>query len=105
VASAFLPLARNHASQPLRIDEGAVAGLADSCAAYAAHLCETHVGERGGVTVSMALAFHSARAEDVIGTGVVTSRVAGSYIAVVEVSGATSGASAASGFAVYRLPG
>lgn len=103
-ARALLPQARNRALQPSRVDEGAVAGLADSCAAYAAHLCQTGVGDRGGLTVSMALAFHSVREEDLIGAGVVTGHAAGCYLSVVEVVGAASGISAASGFAVYRLP-
>lgn len=104
VARALLPRVRNRAAHPGRVDEGAIAGLADSCAAYAAHLCDTGVGERGGVTVSMALAFHSSREEDLIGAGVVTGRAAGCYLATVDVRGAASGISAASGFAVYRLP-
>ena len=103
-ARALLPQARNRAMDPPRVDEGAIAGLADSCAAYAAHLREPGFGQRGGVTVSMALAFHSSREEDLIGIGTVTGHAAGCYVAGVDVTAAASGASVASGFAVYRLP-
>lgn len=103
-ARALLPQERNRAPDPARVDEGAIAGLADSCAAYAAHLREPGASARGGVTVSMALAFHTSLAEDVIGVGVVQGRAAGCYTAAVDVTGASSGAAVASGFAVYRLP-
>lgn len=104
-ARALLPQERNRASDPARVDEGAIAGLADSCAAYAAHLREPGASARGGVTVSMALAFHTSLAEDVIGVGIVQGHAAGCYTAAVDVTGASSGAAVASGFAVYRLPG
>jgi acyl-coenzyme A thioesterase PaaI-like protein len=103
-ARALLPQERNRASDPARVDEGAIAGLADSCAAYAAHLRAPSASPRGGVTVSMALAFHASLAEDLIGVGVVQGHAAGCYTAAVDVAGAASGASVATGFAVYRLP-
>lgn len=103
-ARALLPQERNRAADPVRVDEGAIAGLADSCAAYAAHMRAPSVSPRGGVTVSMALAFHASLAEDLIGVGVVQGYAAGCYTAVVDVAGAASGATVASGFAVYRLP-
>jgi hypothetical protein len=52
----------------------------------------------------MALAFHASLAEDLIGVGVVQGHAAGCYTAAVDVAGAASGASVATGFAVYRLP-
>jgi uncharacterized protein (TIGR00369 family) len=103
-ARALLPQERNGALDPARVDEGAVAGLVDSCAAYAAHMRAPGASAHGGVTVSMALAYHASRAEDLIGLGVVQGHAAGCYTASVEVTGAASGASVATGFAVYRLP-
>lgn len=103
-ARALLPQECNRASDPARVDEGAIAGLADSCAAYAAHMRAPSASPRGGVTVSMALAFHASLAEDLIGVGVVRGHAAGCYTATVDVAGAASGASVATGFAVYRLP-
>jgi hypothetical protein len=86
------------------VDEGAVAGLVDSCAAYAAHMRAPSASPRGGVTVSMALAFHASGAEDLVGVGIVQGHAAGCYTATVDVAGAASGATVATGFAVYRLP-
>jgi uncharacterized protein (TIGR00369 family) len=103
-ARALLPRSPNRATEPARVDEGAIAGLVDSCAAYAAHLRAPVAGDRGGVTVSMALAFHASRDEDLLGVGTVTGYVAGCHLASVEVTSAANGAAVASGFAVYRLP-
>jgi uncharacterized protein (TIGR00369 family) len=103
-ARALLPKVRNRAENPVRVDEGAVAGLADSCAAYAAHLYEPQPGQAGGVTVSLALAFQAGRDEDLLGVGEVTGHVSGCYLTAVEVVGVESGIPVASGFAVYRLP-
>lgn len=103
-ARALLPQERNRAADPARVDEGAIAGLADSCAAYAAHMRAPSASPRGGVTVSLALAFHASLAENLIGVGIVQGQAAGCYTAAVDVVGAASGASVASGFAVYRLP-
>jgi uncharacterized protein (TIGR00369 family) len=104
-ARALLPRQSNRASDPSRIDEGAIAGLADSCAAYAAHMRAPRASARGGVTVSMALVFHASRDEDLIGVGVVNGNAAGCHTAAVDIVGACSGTSVASGFTVYRLPG
>jgi uncharacterized protein (TIGR00369 family) len=104
-ARAVLPQVPNRAADPSRVDEGAIAGFADSCAAYAAHLQKPELGQRGGVTVSMGLAFHSSCDEDLVGVGAVTGHAAGCCLAVVDVAGALSGIPVASGFAVYRLPG
>lgn len=103
-ARALMPRERNRASDPSRIDEGAIAGLADSCAAYAAHMQEPRVGARGGVTVSMALVFHAARDEDLIGVGEVKGHAAGCYTAAVDVAGLASAIPVASALVVYRLP-
>lgn len=102
---AVLPRIRNRATDPDRVDDGAIAGLADSCAAYAAHLCAPQSHERGGMTVSMALTFQSSRDEDLIGVGAVSGRAAGCYLATVDVTGLRSRVSVASGLVVYRLPG
>jgi len=103
-ARVWLPQEHNRASDPARVDEGAIAGLADSCAAYAAHLQKQQAGAQGGVTVSMALTFHADLAADLVGAGVVKGRGVGCYTAAVEVASGVGGIPVASGFAVYRLP-
>lgn len=103
-ARIWLPQERNRASDPARVDEGAIAGLADSCAAYAAHLQTPQTGVQAGVTVSLALTFHAELAVDLIGTGLVKGHGVGCYTAAVEVASGVSEIPVASGFAVYRLP-
>lgn len=105
MARIWLPQERNRASDPRRVDEGAIAGLADSCAAYAAHLQTPQATAQGGLTVSLALTFHTELAADLIGTGVVKGGGAGCCTAAVEVASGVGGIPVASGFAVYRLPG
>lgn len=102
-AAAVLPLRPNLAAGPLRIDEGAIAGLVDSCAAYAAHLTVPRSRRRGGVTVQMSILFHRDAVEDVEGRGTVESRTNGTHLASVAIRARGSGLSVASGFAVYRL--
>jgi uncharacterized protein (TIGR00369 family) len=102
-ARALLPKLCNRAADPWRVDEGAIGGLADSCAAFAAHLDEPGPRQAGGVTVSLALAFHAALDDDLVGIAAVSGRDAGCFLAAIDVVGATSGIPVASGFAVYRL--
>lgn len=103
VARLRLPSAPNLAENPRRIDDGAIAGLVDSCAAFASYLDDGESFDRSGVTVSMSLNLHEAVPEELLGRAWVVSRSGSCRIARVEVGGATSGCLAASGAAVYRI--
>jgi len=103
VARLSLPFAPNAAANPPRIDDGAIAGLVDSCAAYASYLDGGESLDRSGVTVSMSLNLHDASSSDAVGAGWVLSRSGTSRVAQVEVSDVASGLLVASGVAVYRI--
>jgi acyl-coenzyme A thioesterase PaaI-like protein len=103
VAGLRLPFAPNAAECPRRIDDGAIAGLIDSCAAFASYLDDGASFGRSGVTVSMSFSLHAASESDAFGHGVVLSRQGSSRIAHVEVTESASGHLLASGMAVYRI--
>jgi len=105
IARLRLPCAPNVAENPRRVDDGAIAGLVDSCAAFASYLDDREGFERSGVTVSMSLNLHAAVPEDLLGRAWVLSRSGSCRIAQVEVGGVASGLVAASGVAVYRISG
>ena len=103
VARLRVPYAINAASSPARVDDGAIAGLVDSCAAFAAYLDAGIDLGRTGVTVSMSINVLAASEEDLVGRAWVTARAGDSCISRIEVSGAATGRGVASGSAVYRI--
>ena len=98
-----LPYAGNGAEAPRRVDDGAIAGLVDSCAAFASYLDDGRSATRGGVTVSMSMHLLTPRPEDLLGRAWVLARTADCRVAQVEVSGIASGLLVATGTAVYRI--
>jgi uncharacterized protein (TIGR00369 family) len=105
VARLRLPFASNGAVGPCRVDDGAIVGLIDSCAAFASYLDSGASIDRRGVTVSMSVQFLSPMPEDLIGSARVVASAADCRVAEVEVLGAASCAVAARGTAVYRIVG
>ena len=103
VARLRLPFEINAADNPRRIDDGAIAGLVDSCAAFASYLDDGQSFDRRGVTASLTLSFHEASCADAVGAGWVLSRSGSSRVAHVEVIDVSSGHLVASGDAVYRI--
>lgn len=105
IARLRLPQASNGADGPHRVDDGAIAGLVDSCAAYASYLDSGASIDRRGITVSMSVQFLAPMPEDLIGSARVVASAADCRVAEVEVLGAASRSVAARGTAVYRIVG
>ncbi len=103
VARLRIPYALNDAPSPPRVDDGAIAGLVDSCAAFASYLDGEAELDRSGVTVSMSLSIFRSAPADLIGRAQVIGRSGESRVAQVDVAAAESGHAVASGLAVYRL--
>jgi len=100
-----LPYVSNGADHPLRVDDGAIAGLVDSCAAFASYLdCGASI-DRRGITVTMSVQFLAPLPEDLIGSARVVASAADCRISEVEVLGVAGGRAAARGTAVYRIVG
>lgn len=105
VARLRLPHQPNGTDGPSRVDDGAIAGLIDSCAAFASYLDSGASIDRRGVTVSMSVQFLAPMPEDLIGSARVVTSAADCRVAEIEVLGAASCAVAARGTAVYRIVG